>query len=109
MNCDLNNYDEVLNSALQQAEERMRQPISTTKDALLQRVANLQPRGMTALGPAVLSAVALATKGQTGSQVIVCTDGMANVGIGTFRHNMYHAGACDEATVVYDKIGRYAE
>ena len=63
MNCDLNNYDEVLNSALQQAEERMRQPISATKDALLQRVANLQPRGMTALGPAVLSAVALATKG----------------------------------------------
>ena len=36
------------------------------------------------MGPGVLASVAMASKGAPGSQVIVCTDGMANVGIGSF-------------------------
>ena len=50
----------------------------------------MQIKGTTALGPAVLTSVAMASKGAPGSQVIICTDGMANVGLGSF--NMYGYG-----------------
>ena len=61
--------------------------MSETKDTLLGRVGNMQVKGTTALGPGVLTSVAMASKGAPGSQVIVLTDGMANVGLGTFRGN----------------------
>jgi len=40
---------------------------------------------MTALGPAVATSIAMAGECGPGSQVVLCTDGMANVGIGTFN------------------------
>ena len=45
---------------------------------------SLEETGPTALGPAVLTSIALAAEGGAGSSVIVCTDGLANVGIGNF-------------------------
>ena len=44
----------------------------------------LEENGPTALGPALLSAIVLASQRQ-GSQVILCTDGLANVGLGSFE------------------------
>lgn len=67
----------------------MNKPINETKDSLLARVGQLRVKGRTALGPAVLTSVAMASKGAPGSQVIICTDGMANVGLGAFSsYNM---------------------
>ena len=82
----LNNYDQLLSNGQEQANVRMNRPISETKDALLARVGSLGVNGRTALGPAVLTSVAMASKGAPGSQVIVCTDGMANVGLGSFDY-----------------------
>lgn len=45
----------------------MNKPISETKDALLARVGQLAVKGRTALGPAVLTSVAMASKGAPGS------------------------------------------
>ena len=69
-----------------QAGIRMKRPISETKDSLLAKVGQLQVKGSTALGPAVLTSVAMASKGAPGSQVIICTDGEANVGLGAFGY-----------------------
>lgn len=44
----------------------------------------LEETGPTALGPAVATAVAMAAEGASGSQVVICTDGLANVGLGAF-------------------------
>ena len=44
----------------------------------------LEETGPTALGPAVLSSIALASEGAPGSQVVICTDGLANIGLGAF-------------------------
>jgi hypothetical protein len=44
----------------------------------------LEETGPTALGPAIVTAIALAGEGAPGSTVIVCTDGLANVGLGAF-------------------------
>ena len=84
----------------------MQAPICDTKDSLLAKVGELQVKGRTALGPAVLTSVAMASKGAPGSQVIICTDGMANVGIGAFgRFGDDSAGA----TAFYDQVGALAE
>jgi len=37
------------------------------------------------LGPAVATAVGIASEGATGSVVVVCTDGLANIGVGSFN------------------------
>ena len=83
----------------------MNRPISETKAALLARVGHLQVKGRTALGPAVLASVAMASKGAPGSQVIICTDGMANVGLGAFSGYSMRGGQDDQATEFYDKVG----
>uniref|UniRef100_A0A3B3TSG1 Si:dkey-9k7.3 n=1 Tax=Poecilia latipinna TaxID=48699 RepID=A0A3B3TSG1_9TELE len=53
--------------------------IAETYQHLTQRVK--EENGATALGPAALAAVALASK-YPGSKVILCTDGRANIGLG---------------------------
>jgi len=68
----------------------------------------LEETGPTALGPAVITAIALAGEGAPGSTVIVCTDGLANVGLGSFD------GATTEEqekkiSELYEIIGQYAQ
>ena len=41
--------------------------------------------GGSALGPGLLTSVAMAAEGAPGSLVILCTDGMANEGLGAFE------------------------
>ncbi|XP_064199846.1 circularly permutated Ras protein 1 [Anguilla rostrata] len=48
---------------------------------LTQRVKELREHGATALGPAALVSIAMASR-YTGSKVIICTDGQANIGLG---------------------------
>lgn len=43
----------------------------------------MKTEGSTALGPGLLTAIALAGEGSLGSQVIVCTDGQSNAGLGS--------------------------
>ena len=45
---------------------------------------SLEETGSTALGPALLTSIALASRGAPGSTVVVCTDGLANIGLGAF-------------------------
>ena len=80
----MHDYSSLLENGLRQADERMNKPICETKDSLLHHVGEMQVRGVTCLGPAVLTSVAMASKGAPGSQVIILTDGMANQGIGSF-------------------------
>ncbi|XP_015247138.1 PREDICTED: circularly permutated Ras protein 1-like [Cyprinodon variegatus] len=55
--------------------------IAETYQHLTNRVKELGEHGATALGPAALASVALASK-YPGSKVILCTDGRANIGLG---------------------------
>jgi len=61
--------------------------ITETKELLVGKVMGLQEKGATALGPAALMAVQLAKEGGPGSKVILCTDGIANVGLGSLEAN----------------------
>ena len=57
-------------------------PLEKSYAALKKRIEGLSIFGSTALGPGLLAAIELASKGAVGSKVIICTDGEANVGIG---------------------------
>lgn len=64
----------------------------------------IEETGPTALGPAVLTSVALAAEGKPGSTVVICTDGLANVGLGAFDD----AKSEDEIAKVkefYERVG----
>ncbi|XP_060063644.1 circularly permutated Ras protein 1-like [Ylistrum balloti] len=55
--------------------------IRTTRATLSTKIFELEEGGATALGPALLVASTMASQ-QPGSKVIICTDGLANVGLG---------------------------
>jgi len=44
-----------------------------------------EAKGQTALGPALVAAIEVASKGSKGSSVILCTDGLANIGVGALE------------------------
>ena len=48
----------------------------------------IEASGATALGPAILTAIELASKGKVGSTVVICTDGLANIGLGNFEGDL---------------------
>ncbi|KAM4015325.1 circularly permutated Ras protein 1-like, partial [Anomaloglossus baeobatrachus] len=59
-------------------------PLMETLHALKGRIECLKERGATALGPAALVSIAMASK-SPGSKVIVCTDGIANTDLGNLE------------------------
>jgi len=59
-------------------------PLHKSADRLKNAIAGMHPQSMTALGPALLISVSIAGK-QNQSKVVICTDGMANVGIGSLN------------------------
>ena len=82
----LNDADFVRAEALKCANGGyMSKPIGDTHEALVKEVMGLEEGGPTALGPALLAAITMAGAGKAGSKVVVCTDGMANVGLGSLE------------------------
>lgn len=69
---------------------------------------SLEETGPTALGPALLSAVAMAGQGAPGSMVVLCTDGLANVGLGAFDE-IKNEQNMKEVDGFYERIGEYAK
>ncbi len=63
----------------------MQKSVGETHKQLIKEVMGLEEGGPTALGPALLAAITMASSGKAGSKVIVCTDGMANVGLGSLE------------------------
>ena len=57
-------------------------PLVENFDVLLNKLNTAEAKGQTALGPALVSAIEVASKGSKGSVVVLCTDGLANIGVG---------------------------
>lgn len=78
----LNKYQDILNEVSAKANLVMGKPVSETAQNLITTFKKLEEKGQTALGPALLCAYALAASGKAGSGIILCTDGLANLGLG---------------------------
>lgn len=104
----LNNFDYLKENGKAQSAERLTKPICETKDALKAKLEAIEETGPTALGPAVLTSVAMATQGAAGSCVVICTDGLANVGLGAFDDCITEAEQV-AADSFYTQIGQIAQ
>ncbi|XP_074519786.1 circularly permutated Ras protein 1-like isoform X2 [Halichoeres trimaculatus] len=82
-------------------------PLSQTKDYLQRQVQGLSESGTTALGPAALLAIAMASR-QPGSKVIICTDGKANTDLGNLEVEDNDARTLLSSTIFYQDLGEYA-
>ncbi|XP_038073703.1 circularly permutated Ras protein 1-like isoform X2 [Patiria miniata] len=80
-------------------------PISEVRRCLSDKVFSLTEGGQTALGPALILSVAMASQ-KPGSKVIVCTDGLANVGLG--KLDVTDDEHYDKASEFYEYVGHYA-
>ena len=75
--------------------------ISKTLSNIQRRINEMEEQGSTALGPALLVSTIIAGK-QQGSRVILCTDGVSNVGLGNCEDFP------DESREFYDNLGDIA-
>ncbi|XP_026170910.1 circularly permutated Ras protein 1-like isoform X2 [Mastacembelus armatus] len=82
-------------------------PLSHTKDHLQRQITGLSESGTTALGPAALLAVSMASR-QPGSKVIICTDGKANTELGNLEEEDIDARTLLTSTIFYQELGENA-
>jgi hypothetical protein len=75
----LNNAEDILNAL---KNFKLTSTIAESYEGLLNRLNKTEAKGQTALGPALAAAIDVASKGSKGSIVVLCTDGLANIGIG---------------------------
>lgn len=83
------------------------QPISKSKTKLLQVIKGLQTVRATAMGPALVAAITIAGKSK-GNEVIVCTDGLSNVGCGC-TDNGKDIVLIEKTAEFYRKVGQIAK
>lgn len=79
----LGHFDRIMEYYGQKRGVFLNNPITATADRLSEKLMNLRPSGGTALGPALLSSILIAAEGGRGSKVVICTDGLANEGVGS--------------------------
>eukprot|EP00457_Paulinella_chromatophora_P000350 gb/GEZN01000350.1/.p1 GENE.gb/GEZN01000350.1/~~gb/GEZN01000350.1/.p1 ORF type:complete len:700 (-),score=146.51 gb/GEZN01000350.1/:2574-4673(-) len=80
----------------------IKQTIGTSEPSLKKRLFELEEKGQTCLGPALLLGVNIAAQTR-GSQVILCTDGLANIGLGALD-----GAAREAAEEFYEQLGTSA-
>lgn len=103
----LNNFEYLQNNGKAAAASKLTQPVSATKDALKAKLDAVEETGPTALGPGILTAVAMAAEGSAGSSVVICTDGLANIGLGAFDECRTEADTT-AAEQFYERVGQIA-
>lgn len=101
----LMDYEKVVSSVQGKHDEILGRPIGATKDQLCKRLLELEETGPTALGPALLASVSLAGQSGAGSKVILCTDGIANVGLGSLETQ----AEVESSEAFYTQIGELAK
>ncbi|CAK83958.1 unnamed protein product (macronuclear) [Paramecium tetraurelia] len=92
--------DEIENLLDGTAKQLMKYPVKAQAETLLKKFEKLQEKGQTALGPALISALQLAKIGKPGSMIIICTDGLANLGLGSLDN--------DANKQFYEDLGAFA-
>ncbi|CDW77368.1 type a von willebrand factor domain-containing protein [Stylonychia lemnae] len=101
----LGDYEFIVNKSIACAKKQFSNPISQCWSHLIHKIVKANTERNTALGPAILSSISIAGEGSSGSQVIVCTDGIANIGLGALNKPQNKL----ESAQFYQKLGELAQ
>lgn len=103
----LHDFDFMVQTG-QKASQNLSKTVAETAKGLNAKLHQLEETGPTALGPAVLTSVALACEGKPGSIVVICTDGLANIGLGAFD-DVKTQEALLKVESFYEQVGQLAQ
>lgn len=101
-------FDYLENNGKTQAASHMQNSIGETAKVLADKIMAIEETGPTAMGPAVLTSIGLACQGKPGSTVVVCTDGLANVGLGAFDEAKTEEDLA-KVNEFYERVGQIAQ
>jgi len=101
----LTNKEKMFSLAQNQSKNENLVGLSESYDNLKEIIKNLSTEGTTALGPALAFSIGYLSDKRDGSQIILCTDGVANVGMG----NLEKKSATNDAELFYENLADYAK
>lgn len=104
----LSNFDWLAKNGAEKAGDLLSKTVKDTGKFLQDKVMAIEETGPTALGPAVLTSVAMAAEGCPGSTVVICTDGLANVGLGSLDE-IETEEEIAKVKEFYERVGEYAK
>ena len=81
-------------------------PISKTSDKILSVLNSIEENGCTALGPGIVLSLSLLKNAKKGSRIFLCTDGLANDGIGKINED--DEKEIEKTKEFYENIGNEA-
>ena len=81
-------------------------PISKTSDKILSILNSIEENGCTALGPGIVLSLSLLKNAKKGSRIFLCTDGLANEGIGKIEEE--EEEKIEKNKEFYENIGNEA-
>ncbi|XP_070561238.1 circularly permutated Ras protein 1-like isoform X2 [Ptychodera flava] len=99
----LKDYDALFQTGQSEARKWNLTAIKDSFGLLRDNISTLEEGGRTALGPALAVCVGL-TSERSGAEIVLCTDGLPNVGIGTLEGSMSRADP-----EYYAKVGEFAK
>ncbi|XP_041351897.1 circularly permutated Ras protein 1-like [Gigantopelta aegis] len=94
-------FDRLIQKGISSTEKFQLRTLAEAYNDLYRTVGDLSTTGCTPLGPALTFCVGFVSK-MPGSEVVLCTDGMPNEGIGSLQGHGQHGQK------FYEKIGQYA-
>ena len=74
---------------------------------MIEKLGAIEETGPTALGPAIITSVCMAAEGGAGSKVVICTDGLANIGLGAFDEVVSEEDM-QKVDTFYETVGQIA-
>jgi hypothetical protein len=100
---NLSDYAEIVKLA-EKSQCLIEKPLKDTHDTLLKQLYNIQECGQTALGPAMLFSINMIKGISPGSTIILCTDGVSNLGLGALE-GIKDTKALEDIQVFYTQLG----
>lgn len=100
----LDSYEQCWSIVQDRLDQFIPTTVAESHQNLSTKLFGLEETGPTALGPALLMSVGLACQGKPGSKVIICTDGLANVGLGAFEDS-----DLETVQTFYEQLGETAK
>ena len=105
----MNNENDLKRLGEQMGKKLMTNSVAQAGEIMKQKITELENESRTALGPALLTSIAMASNGAPGSAVILCTDGESNEGVGNIYLGKIDESKKENIKKFYKRVGDYAK